>query len=1055
MNNPIPFKLKNTPSFLIILLSCVLVTVLSSFNSYKPLNNYSLSSSSIPAVSSISPNIGPTSGGTLVTVTGSGFISGDTVMFGSNASTDVNVLSSTEITAVSPLGSSEVDITVVSTSGTSLTSSNDLFSYVAYTPINPVRVCDTRAVSSNIASNQCNDGTTSNTGPLTSNQTINVNVDGTGPGGVSDNIPSTATAVTLNVTVTDTTQPGGFLTIYPSNDTSIPNASNINFNQNTTIANRAIVKVDTATGDINVYNYTGNTDVIIDIVGYFSGSTTTLNGSVFNPINPIRICDTRAVNTTNITSNQCNSGTTSNNGPLTQNETKTIQVSGIDNIPQDATAIAINVTVTDTTSNGGFLIIYPTPPNTTTAPNVSDINFNQNTTIANMDIVKVGNNNSINVYNAVGSADLIVDVTGYYIGDSPIVSSVSPSFGSITGGTTVTVTGTNLENATEVDFGPNPGTITSDSSTSITVTSPAGSAGTVDISVTTPIGVSATWSGDLFYYMKTWSVDASYPAPISGFNGIACPSVSTCYAVGENSSSSGSIVSTNDGGSDWLFQTIPYGTGYLKSISCPSVLICYAVGEGISGFGVVVSTVNGGASWTIHNMFSGSASFNGISCTSSSTCFAVGSGYGTAVILATTDGGTTWSTQTIPTGSVVFNGVSCPSISTCYAVGQNSSQNGLIVVTVNGGTTWSTQAIPSGIFMPSGIDCILGSTCYVAGVSGSYSGAVLATTNSGTTWSTQTNPLEISNLSAISCPSVLVCFAVGQNGSNQGTIIATTNGGTTWSTQVVPSGTTLLDAIACVSISTCYVTGLGLGGNYVLSTTDGGITWSYTANLLGVSIADSISCPSASTCYVVGQKSFNSGVILSTSNGGTTWSTQAIPSGIYGLNSIYCVLVSICYAVGQTGPNNGTSNGVILTTVNGGLTWSNQTFPSGVTYLNSISCTTTESCYAVGRNNLNYGVIFSTTTGGDVWANQTILSNVQGFNSISCQSALNCYATGYNMSGSVIIATVNGGISWSNQTIPLSTGNLPSISCPSDLACFAVGSGAYASGTGGLILKYS
>ena len=70
----------------------------------------------------------------------------------------------------------------------------------------------------------------------------------------------------------------------------------------------------------------------------------------------------------------------------------------------------------------------------------------------------------------------------------PTLSAVSPAGGPVTGGTSVTVTGDNLGSATAVDFGPgNPGTITADSSTSVTATSPAGT-GTVDVTVTTPSG---------------------------------------------------------------------------------------------------------------------------------------------------------------------------------------------------------------------------------------------------------------------------------------------------------------------------------------------------------------------------------------------------------------------------------------------------------------------------------------------------------------------------------------------------------------------------------------
>jgi hypothetical protein len=69
------------------------------------------------------------------------------------------------------------------------------------------------------------------------------------------------------------------------------------------------------------------------------------------------------------------------------------------------------------------------------------------------------------------------------------VIGISPSSGSTTGGTSVTITGTHFTGATGVKFGSNNATnisITSD--TNITVTAPAGSAGAVNVIVTTPGG---------------------------------------------------------------------------------------------------------------------------------------------------------------------------------------------------------------------------------------------------------------------------------------------------------------------------------------------------------------------------------------------------------------------------------------------------------------------------------------------------------------------------------------------------------------------------------------
>lgn len=67
------------------------------------------------------------------------------------------------------------------------------------------------------------------------------------------------------------------------------------------------------------------------------------------------------------------------------------------------------------------------------------------------------------------------------------VSNVSPAFGPLAGGTVVTLTGTGFTGATEVRFGATPGTALSTTTDSqLTVTSPAGAAGAVDLTVVTP-----------------------------------------------------------------------------------------------------------------------------------------------------------------------------------------------------------------------------------------------------------------------------------------------------------------------------------------------------------------------------------------------------------------------------------------------------------------------------------------------------------------------------------------------------------------------------------------
>src|SRR5258708_13675979 len=84
---------------------------------------------------------------------------------------------------------------------------------------------------------------------------------------------------------------------------------------------------------------------------------------------------------------------------------------------------------------------------------------------------------------------------------APTVSSVSPTGGSTAGSTSVTIAGTNLTGATAVKFGgTNATAYVVNGPTQITATAPAGSAGTVDISVTTAGGTTAASPNDHYTY---------------------------------------------------------------------------------------------------------------------------------------------------------------------------------------------------------------------------------------------------------------------------------------------------------------------------------------------------------------------------------------------------------------------------------------------------------------------------------------------------------------------------------------------------------------------------
>jgi hypothetical protein len=87
-----------------------------------------------PTVTSISPTSGPSSGGTLVTITGTGFTGATGVTFGTVAATNVIVASPTTITAMSPAGTGVVNVTVTTPGGTSPITAADQFTYTAVAP---------------------------------------------------------------------------------------------------------------------------------------------------------------------------------------------------------------------------------------------------------------------------------------------------------------------------------------------------------------------------------------------------------------------------------------------------------------------------------------------------------------------------------------------------------------------------------------------------------------------------------------------------------------------------------------------------------------------------------------------------------------------------------------------------------------------------------------------------------------------------------------------------------------------------------------------------------
>jgi hypothetical protein len=238
--------------------------------------------------------------------------------------------------------------------------------------------------------------------------TKNIMVDGKG------GVPLTGvSAVALNVAVTGTTS-SGFLSVYPGLTTKT-SASNLNWVAGQTIPNRVVVPVGTD-GTINLYNAFGNADVIVDVAGWYTDSSNpSATGSLYVPISPTRICDTRTVQT-GVIANQCNNNGTGA-GTIGAQAITDVSVAGLAGIPINATAAVLNVAVTGTTASS-FMSVWPEG---ITRPTASDLNWVAGQTIPNLVIATFPttgvdtNSGAISLYNLAGNTDAIVDVEGYYV----------------------------------------------------------------------------------------------------------------------------------------------------------------------------------------------------------------------------------------------------------------------------------------------------------------------------------------------------------------------------------------------------------------------------------------------------------------------------------------------------------------------------------------------------------------------------------------------------------------------------------------------------------------
>jgi hypothetical protein len=234
-----------------------------------------------------------------------------------------------------------------------------------------------------------------------------------GPDGVARSIPTSASAVAINITAVTPSLPG-FITVWPC-DVARPDASNLNYVTGGAVANSVIAPVG-ASGKVCFYS-NQETDFLVDITGWFSGASG--SGPTFVGATPRRFVDTR----------------NAIGGPkvrIPAGGTITIPLAGAamqrsdgspDVIPGDATAVAMNVTAV-LPSQAGFFTVWPCGA---AMPVASNVNFTRGSVVANGVVTSLGAGGAVCLYSDQQS-DVLVDVLGWFGGgDQPPFTGAVPS----------------------------------------------------------------------------------------------------------------------------------------------------------------------------------------------------------------------------------------------------------------------------------------------------------------------------------------------------------------------------------------------------------------------------------------------------------------------------------------------------------------------------------------------------------------------------------------------------------------------------------------------------
>jgi hypothetical protein len=216
-------------------------------------------------------------------------------------------------------------------------------------------------------------------------------------------IPATARALVGNATTVGP-QGGGFLTIFPA-ETTRPLVASSNFNTGQ-IVNGPFAVGLALTGQFKIFT-TATTDLVVDVLGYYSPEVSDANGTglLLTPLaHPVRLLETRP---------GLPVGCFRPGVPLTGGAETTQTARGVCDgitIPANALGVVGNATVVFP-SGVGFLTLWPS---TAARPLVATSNYNPGDVGNRHFIVGLGNVDGAFKLYTHATSHLVVDLSGYF-----------------------------------------------------------------------------------------------------------------------------------------------------------------------------------------------------------------------------------------------------------------------------------------------------------------------------------------------------------------------------------------------------------------------------------------------------------------------------------------------------------------------------------------------------------------------------------------------------------------------------------------------------------------